>query len=742
MALANRNRLLLWTDCLKVTMDTRVFPARDTLVMPLWLLANCLLLCVACRLSRAIDRDALLPRLALSGALIYAAIIVGVTMTLGCCGLLDAKLLLFLMMVVCVTGLFVLRRARSEVSVGSRPASGLYGDEHGEPTGARRVGWLWGIWIVVLGCLLGHVAVNGLLAFPTEWDGLVYHIPIIDYWLQAKNLYVPDCAWWWAPCNAELVGLWMVAPFSGDFLIALGNLPFLVLWVLAAVEAGRVIGLSDVWRHLAALTMIAIHTTFHESEKAMNDLAVVACFFAAVAYGLRYLQSRQTSHLALAGIAIGLLAGVKYFALGYAALVVGVLVGAAVMLWGWREAARLGVLLTLFALPLGGYWYLRNFWLTGAPLYPQWSAAGMGYPNLWQTAFIGNSNPELVPLAVRALWIMTGPCHAAAVALLPITAVALIGGGVQRLRQGRREEAAVLWALCALLAGSAAVFACTPMALEDQPGTLNHLRWAYTPARYGLCFLSTAALAFVWLLQQVSAAATSLVGRWFPAGSRWPRFVTSGPQAILAAAIAWQLWLRLAYLHDNHGFGEAPNLADAGLAGLNVTAFCWLLLEVYRHQSRHRVAIAAVMAVSLLVASSTGAALLSRRWHEGYARHFDTLRGTRVFSKLANRSPLKIAVLDHRPYPFIGSARQHRICAPRTLTTYDELTHYLAARQPDIMASPVRNTGNVYDRYKPGPEWLKTHPAQFPPLETSGGFALFSFDAPRSSAVSVNDHGK
>lgn len=720
---------------------------RDVIVMPLWLLANCLLLLFAYRLSRAVARDVSLLQLALSGALIYITTIVGMATALGCCGLLNPWLLVCLTAAACTAGIVVSRRVQSPLTgdtlTGNNcPAPAPGTEPRQEPPSAQRATWLWGVWFLLLGCLLGHVAINGLMAFPTEWDGLVYHIPIIDNWLQGKNLYVPDSAWWWEACNAELVGLWMVAPFSGDFLIALGNLPFLILWVLAAIEVGRVVGLSVVWRHLAALAMIAIHTTFHESEKAMNDLAVAACFFAAVAFGFRYLQSRQTSHLVLNGIATGLLAGVKYFALGYAAVVAGAVVAAAAVVWGWRDALRTGILMAAIALPLSGYWYLRNVWLTGAPLYPQGSATGMGYPHLWQTAFVGNSNPQLFPLAVRALRIMTGPCHMAAIALLPLTVVALIGAGVNRLLQGRRVEGAVLWALCALVVGSAGVFACTPMALEDQPGTLNHLRWAYTPARYGLCFLSIAALSFVWLLQQSLAVAAWLGVRWLIAGSRWRRRLTIGAQAVLAAAIVWQLWLRLEYLHSHPGHGEAPNLIDAGLAGLNVTAFCWLLWQIYRHQSRHRVALGAAAVVSLLVASSVSAALLSKHWHEGYAYHFDALRGTRVFSELAHRPPLKIAVLDHRPYPFLGSARQHRVCAPRTLTTYDDLTRYLASRKPDIVASLRRNMGLAYDRYKPGPEWLKTHAAQFPPLETSGSFALFSFRPPQPAAVSVAVRGK
>ncbi|HEX7377811.1 MAG TPA: hypothetical protein VF278_11895 [Pirellulales bacterium] len=729
----------------------------DVLGIQCWLVANVALVYLSRGVAaRWFARDAVGMRW-LGMALIYIAVVVGATTLLGCCGWLIPWLYLSLVTVGSLAGIGLLRMRHAA------HMSSAAGAENGcEPASNWRSAWLRGAWALLAACLCGTIVVNGLLSFPVEFDGLAYHIPLIDHWLQARSLYAPDAAKWWSPGNAEIVGAWMVAPFSGDFLIALGNLPFTLLWAFAALELARQIGLSLVWRHLAVLAMLAIHTTFHEAEKAMNDVAVAACFFAAVAFGLRYFQSRSNRDLILAGVATGLLAGVKYFALGYAALAVSVIVLGAALAHGWRAACRSVVVLTLAGAPFGGYWYLRNYLATGAPLFPQGAdAVGIGYPApLWSTALAGNQNPDLPQLVCEALWKMTGPCHVAAVVLAPLSTTALLWAGVRRLRKGERQAAAALMALAALLIGSAAVFAVTPFCVEDQPGTLNHLRWAYTPARYGLCFLSLAPLTLVWLLQQCTAIgaaenatvsrdpggwpsqavpfigdgpggpssgnAESLVARRAP-HEWWRWLVRGGLQTLFAAALAWQLFCRLEYLQKHPGFREEIDLLGAAAVGLNLFAAGWLAAEVWRALFRYRRYVALAAASGVLLAASAGVATLSDHWHSGYAAHYDTLFGTRVFSHLEEAPAGTIIVLDHRAYPFFGSARQHRVCAPSILTSYAALTGYLDARSPSMVAARHRNEGNPFDRYKPGPEWLKSHQTDFKPLMTSGPFELFAW---------------
>ena len=45
---------------------------------------------------------------------------------------------------------------------------------------------------------------RGVLRFPTDWDSLMYHIPLIDHWLQDGSLYAPGCAVWYFPGNTKV----------------------------------------------------------------------------------------------------------------------------------------------------------------------------------------------------------------------------------------------------------------------------------------------------------------------------------------------------------------------------------------------------------------------------------------------------------------------------------------------------------------------------------------------------------
>ncbi|MGH7138922.1 MAG: hypothetical protein ACREHD_24520, partial [Pirellulales bacterium] len=261
------------------------FPLPDVLALLVCAFVNALILCFAYRLSRGLGGKGRRAA-ALDTNLVYLAVINLAVVVPGAIGALRPSYALALSAGASMIGIWRLRRQRPVPPPRSRrPAL-----EKIVPTGARALSLGW---LALFGVLCGHVAVNGLWRFPEEFDGLAYHIPLIDHWLQAKSLYAPGAAWWWTSGNAEVVGLWMVAPFSGDFLVTLVNVPFIILWGRATFEVAAQVGLSAAWRHLGVLTVLAVHTLFHEAEKAMNDVAVAACFFAAVAFGFRYYQSRR-----------------------------------------------------------------------------------------------------------------------------------------------------------------------------------------------------------------------------------------------------------------------------------------------------------------------------------------------------------------------------------------------------------------------------------------------------------------
>src|SRR5262249_43937211 len=151
-------------------------------------------------------------------------------------------------------------------------------------------------------------------------DSLAYHIPLIDQWLHAGSLYAPDCTRWSSPGNNEVLGLWMVAPFSGDFLIHLNNLPPTLLLASTAVGLGTRLGLSRPLAHLGGMAVVCNLVVLKQLVDTENDVAVAACFFAAALYVVRSAEGAGAGSAVLAAVSLGLLAGVKFYALGYAVL--------------------------------------------------------------------------------------------------------------------------------------------------------------------------------------------------------------------------------------------------------------------------------------------------------------------------------------------------------------------------------------------------------------------------------------
>src|SRR5947209_16239448 len=228
---------------------------RDAFAAVAWGAVNLLLAAAGWRLSRRVaPADPPIARL-LHAAVFGWATVVGVATLLGLCQALTPAASLVGVAVVAVVALRC--AAGGETPVPTTPADR-----------AVLVGWL-----ALLAYWLGCVVEYGLLRFPTDWDSLMYHIPLIDQWLQAGSLYAPRDAVWYNPGSNELVGLWAVAPFSGDFLIGLNNLPAVILLSLGSVELARQAGLGHLCSAAAGLAVVATYVVARQTTNAENDVA-------------------------------------------------------------------------------------------------------------------------------------------------------------------------------------------------------------------------------------------------------------------------------------------------------------------------------------------------------------------------------------------------------------------------------------------------------------------------------------
>lgn len=707
----------------------------DVLVAPIWAAANVFLGVGAWRVAQRLFPRDTLSNLLLHTTILSYACVLAVSMVLGAIGLLSASSLIAGVVLVTATGCLASHTIRTP---GGSSGAACIVARPIDPTGwPLPNGAIWRPeWIVLLGvaaCLLaGHVIVRGLLEFPEDWDSLMYHIPFIDHWLMKGSLYIPDCSRWADPANNELIGLWMVAPFSGDFLIPLNNLPATVILGLGTLTMLESLGVKPFLAYPGALLVTANYVVVRQSLDAGNDVALAAFCVAAAAYSLDYLRRPRLAALLLGAICIGVLVGIKYSAPAYAVLLW--LVFTTVVLKARRkDVGRWFVAAAICVVALGCYWYVRNVWVSGTPFYPKGftqqtdALSRMRPQNLWVSTLLGNGREEVIPLLTSAIWKMTGPGHAAAILLLPITVTWLGYSGIRDMRRQRRRGLARLCLLC-LLGGCGVIVGITPYGVETTAGTLNMLRWGYSPIRFGLSFLS---LAVVGVLVALQDATTTILRGGSTISFGWIAFTTTALNrwllciGVLSLAL---LQLSMPSVRGIHGDGLVAFLVATDLI------LVWSLLRMSRRRwpikSRY-VAIAGGLASCLLIGA------ISARWHNQFVGHYDRWFDTRVFSGLLNMpaDKVRICACYYRYYPLFGSRRQFHVCKPESPRCLEVLARYLHDRNLNYIT--VANSGEPQtgSGYAAVEGWIEARPDVFSRVYGRGAITLYSVNSEGLTAI-------
>jgi hypothetical protein len=555
----------------------------------------------------------------------------------------------------------------------------------------------------------------------------MYHLPIVDHWRQAGSLYSPDALAWSVPGNNELVTLWLVGPFKGDFFYSLTNLPAAILLACGTVEIGRHLGLSSTWRNLGGLAVVSNAVVITQLRDVENDVAVAGVFLVCLGYLLRYADHCRLGDLLLGITCLGLLAGIKFYALGYAAVaaVVGVLL--ITSRHGGRTALRATGAGLLGVLIFGGYWYIRNWIVGGSPLYPLGLTAtkddlGQVYPgSIWATTFFGNGSPELPKLGLKAVWGSAGYCQFVALLALPVSLTWLVISSHLRARRtdpGRAYEARVDLAVATTAAGL--VLGVTPFAVESVPGTLNQLHLQYCPVRYGLCFLSLATLALIVVLHDLSRGAWEIASR--VSASTLP-----GSGVSVARALAWAVIPVLTTLLICGQLlvtrQEVPGIDDSLSIGTGLLGLANLIIIALFTERR---ILAVIVCLGGVLGCAAGTGWASEKWQVRYAPFYDERLGQGMFERMSRELPADtlLCVLDHRAYPFFGPARQFRICQPYRIKSDAWWYQYL--HDHNIRLVVYRHDASYEGQsWQATWTWMESHPDVFERLDWADEFSVY-----------------
>jgi hypothetical protein len=632
----------------------------DAWMAPVWLIVNGLLGWGCWRtVQRGFSDDDALQKLGHTTLLFYASIIGGGTL-LGLFHLLYSWC--YLLLVAGIGGYLTWRDWTQ-----AKPPEQV---ESPTVTVSRYSVWSQRFWLLIWGWVIAfwvsHTVLCGVLKFPTDWDTLMYHLPLVNHWLQDHSLYSPYALRWSEPGNNELFALWLVAPFSGDFLYSFNNLPASILLACGTSELARSLSVAPAVRHLTALVVVGNFVVLNQLQDAENDVASAGLFVTALSYIFRLARQWRWLDLALGVTALGLLAGTKFYALGYASVVILIALVVLPFAQGWRKTGQAAGAGLVGLILMGGYWYARNFWISGAPLFPLGAKADgenltETYPTAWQSTFAGNESPELWDLTLTAIVDLLGPAYTLAFLGLPLSLFWLLASGAfsRKTALGVVGDLRVCFALAILLAFS--VLVITPFAVEDVPGTLNQMRWKYCPVRYGLSFISLAIVAGMLVLSDLTRGLSLLMGRLFRllGGSRIERISQNICQILftllLTAGTVWQ------WYHQYRP--ERFDLENSALLAVNIVFVVVNLVLVVGCLKRF-LGFFLFSACTVILSASTVCLLeASSVWHSGFAEHYDKMMAGDLNRYLETRytTSTVIAVLDHRCYPLFGSRRQYRV---------------------------------------------------------------------------------
>ena len=506
-----------------------------------------------------------------------------------------------------------------------------------ERTGARSRSAMPGLprWPVIATALVVGLDLCAFLpAPPVDWDAMTYHLYLPARWLQEGEVFhVPtvfsDNAAAFAPQNGALFFAWQMAVSGRDTLINVSQLLCLAFLGLALYRCYRLLAVDRQAAALAALTLPWLAPLRRWTYSANVDVFMLAFAFGSLYWQLLYLERRQRSTIALAGLAGGLAMGTK--ALGLPLVALQTLPMLLFALWRRRFADL--ALFVACAVAGGGGWYLANAWRYGNPLFPvQLSLGPLTLPGAYGAEALRAGEFHLqglgaVAASLGAQWGLT-------TCLLTVLGLVALGLRARRDLSRRRSRRRYAAALLLLLAIAWAAFFALAVPHNNQ-------------ARFALPTLLASLVGWGLVLQQArrrSPATASAV--WF-----------AGIAAAALAAAPWADWL-----------GSLATLERAGIA-----ASRWLLVALvcgggvlgartlYPRLGRRLPTLGAWLLVWAALTVATFHSDASRAAYFAQADYRGWSEGYLAFNDPA-AAPARIAYTGANvPYALAGAGWRHRV---------------------------------------------------------------------------------
>lgn len=224
------------------------------------------------------------------------------------------------------------------------------------------------------GLLLLICLVCGLLLVLTPAigkDALIYHLTVPKLYLQNHGFYfIPGNIFCNYPLNSEMLYL-IGLNLRGDIVAKGVHFVMALLILVSMYQFSRHLVPSARFTFLPLVIFFSIPSVFVNAHMAYNDLTVTFYTFLTVYTFLNWVSTKQTQWLAISGVFTGLSVATKYSALLLPFMgCLGILYVSRRQEIGNRKALRFLGLYILSTLVVGSPFYIKNWILTGNPMYP------------------------------------------------------------------------------------------------------------------------------------------------------------------------------------------------------------------------------------------------------------------------------------------------------------------------------------------------------------------------------------
>ncbi len=221
---------------------------------------------------------------------------------------------------------------------------------------------------------------NALVTPVWEYDSIAYHLPMARHWYLTGSLrsvafsvFAGPVSYY--PGTGELLTLWTMLLQGTDQYANVPNVLLFPLFFVTGVFALQNRGIPVRYAIFFPALFLLTPLVLKQIGTPLVDLLFAYEFLSILLFLDIFIREKRPEALVLCVAGLGLFIGTKYLAIPYAPIIL-VPLGIAVVLHLMRRATNRHPLIIaliagcIAALLLGGHWYIRNFLLTGNPLFP------------------------------------------------------------------------------------------------------------------------------------------------------------------------------------------------------------------------------------------------------------------------------------------------------------------------------------------------------------------------------------